>query len=84
MKTRFLMGLGMAALVLSMLGMDEVLLVFGAGVLAGIMRWATPPAGMPRPTAYGVQGLVLIAAAMVLLPAALTHYSCATKSTPCG
>jgi chromate transporter len=73
MKTRFLMGLGVAALVLSMLGMDEVLLLFGAGVLAGIMRWARPPAGMPRPPAYGVLGLVLVAAAMVLLPTALTH-----------
>src|SRR5512145_2056591 len=71
MKTRFLMGLGVAALVLSMLGMDEVLLLFGAGVLAGIMRWAMPPAEMPRPAAYGVLGLVLLAAAMVLLPTAL-------------
>ena len=74
MKTRFLMGLGVAALVLSMLGMDEVVLLFGAGVLAGLMRWAMPPAGMPRPTAYGVLGLVLTAAAMVLLPTALTHF----------
>jgi len=74
MKTRFLMGLGVAALVLSMLGLDEVLLLFGAGVLAGIMRWAMPPVGTPRPAAFGVLGLVLIAAAMVLLPTALTHF----------
>ena len=74
MKTRFLMGLGVAALVLSMLGMDEVLLLFGAGLLAGIMCCARPPAGMPRPTAYGMLGLALIAAAMVLLPTALTHF----------
>jgi chromate transporter len=73
MKTRVLMGLGVAALVLAMLGMDEVLLLFGAGVLAGIMRWAMPPAGMPRPAAWGVLGLLLIAAAMVLVPTALTH-----------
>jgi chromate transporter len=74
MKTRFLMGLGVAALVLSMLGMDEIVLLFGAGVLAGIVRWAMPPAGMPRPPASGVLGLVLVAAAMVLLPTALTHF----------
>jgi chromate transporter len=74
MKTRFLMALGVAALVLSVLGMDEVLLLFGAGVLAGIMRWAMPPAEMPRPAAYRVLGLVLIATAMVLLPTALTHF----------
>jgi chromate transporter len=73
MKTRLLMALGVAALVLSMLGMDEVLLLFGAGVLAGVMRWAMPPANMPRPAAVGVLGLVLVAAAMVLLPTALTH-----------
>jgi chromate transporter len=29
---------------------------------------------MPRPAAYGVLGLVLVAAAMVLLPTALTHF----------
>jgi chromate transporter len=80
MKTRFLMGLGVLALVLSMLGMDEVLLLFGAGVLAGIMRWAMPPAEMPRLAAYGVLGLVLVAAAMVLLPTALTHFWSASAS----
>jgi len=63
MKTRLLIGLGVTALVLSMLGMDEVLLLFGAGVLAGLVRWAMPPADTPRPAAYGVLGLVLVAAA---------------------
>jgi chromate transporter len=80
MKTRFLMGLGVAALVLSMLGMDEVLLLFGAGVLAGLIRWTMPPADMPRPAAYGVLGLVLIAAAMVLVPTALTRVWSASAS----
>jgi chromate transporter len=80
MKTRFLMGLGAIALVLSMLGMDEVLLLFGAGVLAGIMRWAMPPTDRPRPAAYGVLGLVLVAAAMALLPTALTHFWSASAS----
>jgi chromate transporter len=59
MKTRFLIALGVAALVLSVLGVDEVLLLFGAGVLAGIMRWAMPPAEMPRPAAYRVLSLGL-------------------------
>jgi chromate transporter len=80
MKTRFLMGLGVAALVLALLGMDEVLLLFGAGVLAGIVRWAMPPEELPRPAAYGVLGLVLVAAAMVLLPTALTHFWSASAS----
>jgi chromate transporter len=80
MKTRVLMGLGVLALVLSLLGMDEVLLLFGAGVLAGIMRWAMPPAEMPRPAAVGVLSLVLVAAAMVLLPTALTHFWSASAS----
>ena len=69
-----LMGLGVAALVLAALGMDEVLLLFGAGVLAGILCWAMPPAGMRRPAAFGVLNLLLIAAAMVLVPTALTHF----------
>jgi chromate transporter len=80
MKTRFLMVLGLAVLVLSILGMDEVVLLFGAGALAGIMRWAMPPADMPRPAAYRVLGLVLVAAAMVLLPTALTHFWNASTS----
>ncbi len=74
MKTRFLTALGVAALVLTLLGMDELLLLFGAGALAGMVRWARPPAGTPRPSAFAVLGLLLIAAAMVLLPTALTHF----------
>jgi len=74
MKTRFLAALGVAALVLALLGMDELLLLFGAGALAGMVRWALPPAGTPRPSALALLGLLLIAAAMVLLPTALTHF----------
>jgi len=74
MKTRFLAALGVAALVLALLGIDELLLLFGAGALAGMVRWARPPAGTPRPSAFAVLGLLLIAAAMVLLPTALTHF----------
>ena len=85
MKTRFLVGLGLAALVLALVGMDEVLLLFGAGVLAGIMCWVMPPAGTPRPAAFSVLGLLLVAAAMVLLPTALTYFwSAATAGAESG
>jgi chromate transporter len=80
MKTRFLRALGVAALVLAVLGMDEVVLLFGAGVLAGIMRWAMPPTDLPRPAASRVLSLMLIATAMVLLPTALTHFWSASVS----
>jgi chromate transporter len=73
-KTRFLVGLGVAALGLALLGIDELLLLFGAGALAGVVRWAVPPqAGESRPSAVSLLAMLLVAAAMVLLPTALTY-----------
>ncbi len=54
--------------------MDELLLLFGAGALTGLVRWAWPPAGTHRPSPWAVLGLLVIATAMVLLPTALTHF----------
>lgn len=72
-KTRVLAGLGLLALGLALLGIDELLLLFGIGVVTGIVRWAKPPAGAYRPSVFAVLGLLLIATLMVLLPTALTH-----------
>jgi chromate transporter len=73
-KTRFLGVLGITVLVMVMLGVDELLLLFGAGALSGIIRWgAAPRPGETRPRTRGLIGLVLIATAMVLIPTALTQ-----------
>jgi chromate transporter len=71
LKNRFLLALGTLALVLSLLGVDELLLLFGAGVIAGSARWAQPGAGEAR-RVWLLLLMLLIAAAMVVLPSLLT------------
>jgi chromate transporter len=70
-KTRFLGGIAAGTLVLALLGMDELALLFGAGVLAGSVRWATTERNNFRPLLL----MLLIAGAMVGLPTLLTHYT---------
>jgi chromate transporter len=84
-KTRFLAGLGVAALGLALLGIDELLLLFGAGALTGIVRWAVPPpAGESRPSVVSLLVMLLVAAAMVLLPTALTYIGSAASLAEVG
>ncbi len=73
-KNRFLGGMGVVALALALFGVDELVLLFGAGTLAGIVRWISPPPeGATRPPFRSLVILLLIAAGMVLIPTALTH-----------
>lgn len=72
-KNRFLGALGIAILALSLLGANELLLLFGAGALAGSVRWAT----LERKTG-GVRSvrpllvMLVVAGAMVGIPSLLT------------
>lgn len=74
-KNQILGVLGAGALVLALLGVDELLLLFGAGALAGTVRWATTE----RKSVGGWGGIrpllvmLLVAGAMVVLPTLLTH-----------
>ncbi|MES2463138.1 MAG: chromate efflux transporter [Armatimonadota bacterium] len=73
-KSRFLAGLGVLALALALGGVDELLLLFGAGALAGLVRWAAQPKeGEPRPSALSLLTLATVSAAMVSLPTLLTR-----------
>lgn len=73
-KSWFLGGIGVVALGLALVGVDELAMLFGAGALAGIVRWVTLPVNdSPRPPFHSLAGLLLIAAGMVLIPTALTH-----------
>jgi chromate transporter len=73
-KTRFLAAIGVSALALALLGVDELLLLFGTGALAGVVRWALPPnAGETRPGMRSLLTVLSVAAAMVTLPTLLTR-----------
>lgn len=75
-KSRYLAVLGVAALVLTLAGVDELALLFGAGALCAVVRWAAPvKQGETRPGAGSLATVLLIAAGMVLIPTALTSIS---------
>jgi chromate transporter len=82
-KTRTLGIIGALALGLALLGVDELLLLFGAGAVTGVLRWAAPPKeGEPRPAVRSLVLLVAIAAGMGTLPSLLTRLGAAP--TPAG
>ena len=94
-KNRFLAGLGLTALVAAFLSADELLLLFGAGAVAAIVRWAddarkAKQAGVAASDANRLRGLhplvimLLVAGAMVTLPSLLTHYLPAAVAVPKG
>lgn len=68
--------LGAAALVLALLGADELLLLFGVGALYGSWRYLTAEQtnSSERKSARPLRTMVLVAGAMVLLPTLLTRY----------
>ena len=74
-KSRFLGAIGVTALVLSLLGGNELALLFGSGALAGTVRWATQ-----ERLQDGVKSLrsllllLIVAAALVALPSLLTGF----------
>lgn len=86
-KNRFLGSVGAGVLALALAGMDELALLFGAGALAGVVRWATTERaadGGIRPLAL----LLLAAAALAGVPSLLTWFAPAAASmaqrTPFG
>ena len=68
-KSRFYMLLGVVALTAALLGLDVLILLFGAGALAAAVTWGTAER---RPPVKGLGWVLAIAAAMITLPDALT------------
>jgi chromate transporter len=74
LKNRLLTILGTSSLILALLGADELLLLFGAGTLAGAIRWMEEPWTGPRwQRARPLFIMLLAAGAMAGLPALLTR-----------
>jgi len=69
LKTPFLAALGVIALILAVLRVDTLLVLFGAGVLTAVVRWAAPlEPGRPRPALLPLLWILLVAGTMVALP----------------
>jgi chromate transporter len=73
-KTPFLAFLGIGALSLSMLRVDTLLVLFGAGTLVALVRWSSAPKpGEPRPPISSLLLMFLIAGTIVALPMVIAH-----------
>jgi chromate transporter len=73
-KTPFLAFLGIGALSLSMLRVDTLLVLFGAGTLVSLVRWCSAPRpGEPRPPISSLLLMFLIAGTIVALPMVIAH-----------
>ncbi len=81
-------ALGLAVLVLALLGVDELTLLFGAGALAASLHWATSErSGGLLTSLRPLLVMLVITAALIGLPSLLTHLlptSSAIASVPFG
>jgi len=82
-KTPLLGVLGGAVLILTLIGTDELTLLFGAGAIAGIVRWFNAPREK-RPSALSLVSTLAVAALMVLLPTVLTYAGDRWSGVPAG
>jgi chromate transporter len=84
-KSTFLTIVGVAALGLAFLGVDELLLLFGAGAFCSAVRWLSPPKEREnRPGLLSLVTVLLIATAMALIPSVLTQLDGASPRTEEG
>jgi chromate transporter len=80
-KSGFLALAGVASLVLALRGADVLLLLFGAGAVAGTVDWISGPrAGEVRFSR--VLRMIGFAALMVVVPDALTRFRAGTANAP--
>jgi chromate transporter len=81
LKNRWHAALGIAALVAALLGADVLLLLFASGALAAAVDWTTTPHNKRQPVS-SLFRMFAIAAAMVVLPDALTRLTRPAGNTP--
>jgi chromate transporter len=68
LKTRLLIFIAVVVLALSLAGVNELLLLFGAGCALGLLRWsARPDAGAKRPSLWPLVALLILAGLATLL-----------------
>ncbi len=81
-RNGFLAVEGVGALVLALRGADVLLLLFGAGALAGTVDWAWGPEGAGRVRFSSVLRMLGIAALMVAIPDGLTRFHSGVSNAP--
>jgi chromate transporter len=82
LKNRWHAALGIAAFAAALLGADVLLLLFASGALAATFDWATATPGNKREPVSNLVRMFAIAAAMVVLPDALTRLTRPAGNTP--
>jgi chromate transporter len=81
-KNRYYALLGIAALVLAMLGVDVLVLLFTAGALAATVWWISRPGRQWKQSPRGLLWVYGIAAAMIAIPDVLTRLNRTTEPRP--
>lgn len=81
-RNGFLAIVGFAALLLALRGADVLVLLFGAGALAGTVEWAWGSKGFGRIRFSSLLGMLGIAALMIVIPDALTRFNAGSSSAP--
>jgi chromate transporter len=74
LKSRFLAVIGATSLTLALLGINELLLLFGAGALAGIRKWSWRGVGKKRHLVHLLLILLFVTATVVLVSTTVTHH----------
>jgi chromate transporter len=74
LKNRLLMGLAVVSFGLALLGFDELTLLFGAGLLTGLVRWGTLARMGQRPRLTSLLLMIAVSLALLVLPAALSSH----------
>ena len=80
-KTRYLASVGLAALMLSFLGVNPLIVIFGFGSLTGLSRWVIGQRKKERPTRFSLLLLLLaLPLAFVVQTLATTTYATPSSS----
>ena len=78
-KNRYYALLGIAAVTLALLGVDVLVLLFGAGALTATIYWISQP---KKPSPRGLLWVYGIAASMIAVPDVLTHLNRTIEPRP--
>ncbi len=74
LKSPFLIALAASSFASALFGLDELALLFGAGILTGLVRWGTLARIGAGPRVTSLLLMIFTALALVIVPAALSSH----------